>query len=85
MQISTARYMTDTNSSVRQVRLHSVRVRLFGDTITLWERIPLAKLLPPNMQWLNFKPKGEALSEIHKGRQEVLASPCKIHVRKQNI
>lgn len=30
------------------------------------------------MQWLNFKPKGEAMSEIHKGRQEVLALPCKI-------
>lgn len=36
------------------------------------------------MQWLNFKPKGEAMSEIHKGRQEALASLCKVHRRKQN-
>lgn len=37
------------------------------------------------MQWRNSKPKGEAMSKIHKGRQEALASLYKIHEKtKQN-
>lgn len=52
----------------------------------LWGRILWAGvILSKFMQWRNSKPKGEAMSKIHKGRQEALASLYKIHEKtKQN-
>lgn len=42
------------------------------------------KTLFKYIQWLNFKPKGVRVYKTNKGREEVLASPWKIHVRKLN-
>lgn len=60
--------MSDTDSSVRQIWLHGNFGLFWRHNNTLGKNYFGEVTLSKSMQWLNFKPKGEALREIHKGR-----------------